>query len=186
MGPHEALLEIRRSRRVFQSISRLSKSSSESCSRQSQYSKSGNKSTSHKSQLPWKGPAAGGEALKIRGTPLGEHGVMKLSVILQILKLDGPRPRRRPTPKNITKLKKNQACKKTRFFSKSKSKVGLKLEPKIVENGSRRVFCVTEKTLNSASVFFRAFTVSGTAGPSPIVNFPCENHNFRDETLSQK
>ena len=55
--------------------------------------------------------------------------------------------------------------------------MGLKVEPKIVKIGSRRVFCVTEKTLNSASVFFRAFTVSGTPGPSPIVNFPLLKNN---------
>ena len=72
------------------------------------------------------------------------------------------------------------------FLSSVGAKVSLKVEPKIVKIGSRRVFCVTEKTLNSASVFFRAFTVSGTPGPSPIVNFPCKYHNFRDATLSQK
>ena len=57
-----------------------------------------------------------GEAYKIRRTPLGEHGVMKLSGNLQNLKLDGPRLRRRPPPKNITKLKKKQACKKIFSF----------------------------------------------------------------------
>ena len=60
------------------------------------------------------------------------------------------------------------------------------MEPKIVKIVSRRVFCVTEKTLNPASVFFLAFAVSGTPGTSPIVNFSCKYHHFRDATLSQK
>ena len=93
------------------------------------------------------------------------------SEFFRVFKLDGPRLRRRPPPKNITKMRKKKACKK-QVEKKSKSKAGLKVEPKIVKIGSRRVFCVTEKTLNSASVFFSAFTVSGTPGPSPIVNFP--------------
>ena len=112
---------------------------------------------------------------------------MELSGNLQNLKLDGPRLRRRPPPQKHHKIEdKTHLQKNLFFFSKSKSKVGLKVEPKIVKIGSRRVFCVTEKTLNSASVFFRAFTVSGTPGPSPIVNFPCKYHHFRDATLSQK
>ena len=103
----------------------------------------------------------------------------------RVFKLDGPRLRRRPPPKNITKLKKKHVCKKTRFFIKNDQKVSLKVDPKIVKMTSRRLFCVTEKTLNSASVFFLAFAVSGTPGPSPIVKFPCKYHHFRDATLSQ-
>ena len=83
-------------------------------------------------------------------------------------------------------LPRPHVCKKTRFFIKNDQKVSLKVDPKIVKMTSRRLFCVTEKTLNSASVFFLAFAVSGTPGPSPIVKFPCKYHHFRDATLSQK
>ena len=104
----------------------------------------------------------------------------------RVFKLDGPRLRRRPPPKNITKLKKKHVYKKTRFFIKNNPKVSLKVDPKIVKMVSRRLFCVTEKTLNSTSFFFLPFAVSGTPGPSQIVQFPCKYHHFRDATLSQK
>ena len=71
-------------------------------------------------------------------------------------------------------------------FAKSNPKVNLKVEPKIVKIGSRRVFCITQKTLNSASILFRAFAGFGTPGPSPIVNFPSKYYHFRNATLSQK
>ena len=58
----------------------------------------------------------------------------------RVFKLDGPRLRRRPPPKNITKLKKNHVCKKTRFFIKNDPKVSLKVDPKIVKMVSRRLF----------------------------------------------
>ena len=76
--------------------------------------------------------------------------------------------------------------KKTFVFTKCDLKVSLKVDHKIIKMVSRRVFCSTEKTLNSASVFFLPFAVSGTPGPPPIVQIPCKYHNFRDATLSQK
>ena len=72
------------------------------------------------------------------------------------------------------------------FFHKKNPKMSFKVAPKIVKMVSRRVFCGTEKTLNSASAFFLPFAVSGTPGPSIIVKIRCKYHNFRDATLSQK
>ena len=66
------------------------------------------------------------------------------------------------------------------------SKVNLKVDPKIVKMASRRVFCPTEETLNSASLFFLHLVLSGTPGPSPIVQIPCKYHHFRDASLSQQ
>jgi len=83
-------------------------------------------------------------------------------------------------------LKKKNTWKKTCFFTKNNPKMNLKVAPKIVKMLSRRRFCGTEKTLNSASAFFLPFAVSGTPGPSTIVQIPCKYHHFRDATLSQK
>ena len=88
---------------------------------------------------------------------------MELSGNPQNLKLDGPRLRRRPPPKTSQTWRKNRPAKKHVFFF-SKAKVGLKVEPKTVKIGSRRVFCVTEKTLNSASVFFALLLFLGRPG----------------------
>ena len=62
--------------------------------------------------------------------------------------------------------------------------MNFKVAPKIVKMVSRRLFCGTEKTLNSASEFLLPFAVSGTPGPSTIVNIQCKYHHFRDATLS--
>ena len=70
--------------------------------------------------------------------------------------------------------------------AKNPPKVRHKVDPKTVKIVSRRLFCVTEKTLNSAIVLLLAFAVSGKPGPSPIVNFPCRYHRFCDASLSPK
>ena len=85
---------------------------------------------------------------------------------LRVLKQDGARTRRRPLSKNITKLKKKQTWKKNDL------KESLKVDPKIIKMVSRHAFLSIDKTLNSASVFFLPFAVSGTPGPSPIVQIP--------------
>ena len=60
------------------------------------------------------------------------------------------------------------------------------MDPKIVEMLPGRVFCTIEKTLNSASLFLFHLLLSGTPGPSPIVQIPIKYHHFRDATLSHK
>ena len=65
-------------------------------------------------------------------------------------------------------------------------KVDLKVDPEIVKMLSRRVFWPIEKTLNFASLFFFHLLLSGTPGPSQIVQIPYKYHHFRDATLSKK
>ena len=92
-----------------------------------------------------------------------------------------------PTPsQKHHKIEEKTRLQNNTLFLQNNQKVSLKVDPKIVKIVSRRLFCVTEKTLNFTSVFFIAFAVSGTPGPSKIVQFPCKYHHFRDATLSQK
>ena len=71
--------------------------------------------------------------------------------------LDGPPPRRRPLPKNITKLKKKHACKKTCFFTKIYPKVSLKVDPKIVQNCIPASFLRYRKNTKFRKRFFSGF-----------------------------
>ena len=72
------------------------------------------------------------------------------------------------------------------FFLKIDPKVDLKVDPEIVKMASRRVCCPTEKTLNSASLFFFHLLLSGTPGPSQIVEIPTKYHHFRDATFPKQ
>ena len=65
-------------------------------------------------------------------------------------------------------------------------KVNLKVDPKIVKMPPGRVFCPTEKTLNSASLFFFHLLLSGTPGPSEIVKIPYKYQQIRAAALFQK
>ena len=62
----------------------------------------------------------------------------------------------------------------------------LEVYPKIVKMVPGRVFCPTEKTLISASPFSFHLLLSGTAGPSEIVEIRCKYHQIRDATLFHK
>ena len=86
----------------------------------------------------------------------------------------------------MQKSKKTHTCKKTRFFFKHDPKVDLKVYPKIVKMVPGHVFCPTEKTLISASPFFFHLLLSGTPGPSEIVQIPHEYHQIRVAALFQK
>ena len=105
------------------------------------------------------------------------------SEFFKVFKLDGPRLRRRPPPKNITKLKKKHACKKTRVFIKNYPKVSLKVDPKIVKMVSRRLFIYIyigrfERTLHAK--------IKGCGdGPpqaSSITNIECVYQNVLNST----
>ena len=109
-----------------------------------------------------------------------------LTNFLRILELGGGPLRRRPLSKSMTKSKKKHTWKKTHFFKKNDSKLNPKVDPKIIKMHSPCVFCLTEKTLNSASLLFFHLLLSGTPGPSPIVQIPCKYHHFRDATFPKQ
>ena len=109
-----------------------------------------------------------------------------LTNFLRILELGGGPLRRRPLSKNMPKSKKKHTWKETRFFMKMDLKVDLKVDPEIVKKPSRCVFWPIEKTLNSASLFFFHLLLSGTPGPSEIVQIPYKYHQIRVAALFQK
>ena len=86
----------------------------------------------------------------------------------------------------MTKLNKKHAKKKTCLFIKNDPKMNFKVEPKIVNMPSRLFVYPTEKTLKSASRCFLHLLLSGTPGPSTIVQIPGKYNNFCDANLSQK
>jgi len=105
---------------------------------------------------------------------------------LRILELGGGSPPPPAPLKKHAKIKEKTRFEKNVLFLQNKLKMDLKVDPEIVKMPSRRVFWPIEKTLNSASLFFFHLLLSGTPGPSPIVQIPCKYHHFRDATLSHK
>ena len=137
--------------------------------------------------IKFQGPAAGAKPLDsphpFRGA--GRDGtVAELCRVFRARWASPPPPA--PPQKHHKIEEKTRLQKYMYFLHKIIKEWASQWTPKSLKIASRHFFCVIEKTLNSASVFFLAFTVSGTPGPSKIFNFLYKYNRFRNATLFSK